>query len=268
MSDVYELVLPNVHGQPTPGLEREMLSYTAGPLSFQGPMTGMIVAGRSDGGLAFWRSKERKFKFINSVYKESILQSRGGEHRGPVISLAYSNDPSVTFGRSGLLFTGSADRTIKVWDVWADKAMPETCLQTLVGHGATVTGIVDSRKGYIVSCSNDGSVKTWRPEEVFEKHSNSRIVFFLCSQTIMVSPDPTFGLSSMTVSFPVSSRNGWEMFVGDTSGNITYFQDLPKEEPLKLVKKWEHIHTLMITDLIYIQEHAFLVSISFDCTVI
>ena len=40
----------------------------------------------------------------------------------------------------------------KVWNVWAEKQEPETCVQTLVGHGATVTAILE-RAGGIVSCS-------------------------------------------------------------------------------------------------------------------
>jgi WD40 repeat protein len=57
--------------------------------------------------------------------------------------------------------------------------MPETCCQTLVGHGASVTAILDSRKGYVVSSSNDGSVKVWRPQDVHAPHSSSKAVFFL-----------------------------------------------------------------------------------------
>jgi WD40 repeat protein len=146
--------------------------------------------------------------------------------------------------------------------------MPETCCQTLVGHGASVTAILDSRKGYVVSSSNDGSVKVWRPQDVHAPHSSSKAVFFLCSQSIhLTSHDPSFALRCMAVSFPVSSRNGWELFVGDSIGDITYFQEKARAEPLVFVKRWEHVHSLMISDLMYVQEHAFLVSISFDCTV-
>jgi WD40 repeat protein len=114
VSDVYQLSLPNVHGKPPPALERESLTFTAGPLSIQGDVVSLIVAGRSDGGISFWRSKERRIKFTNSVHKENMLQSRGGVHNGPVTALGYCSDPSVTCGRTGLLFSGSSDRTIKV----------------------------------------------------------------------------------------------------------------------------------------------------------
>lgn len=265
-SDVFSLSLPNVHGKQERVIKS--LSFTAGPIYFQGDLTGMIAAGRSDGAISFWRSKERRIKFTNIMHKENILQSRGGAHTGAVTSLGYSSDPSVTFGRSGLLFTGSTDRTIKVWDVWADKAVFETCVCTLVGHGATVSAVLDSRKGYIVSSSNDGSVKVWRPQECAAHSSSGKLVFFMCSQTIMVGSGSDLSLTCMTISFPVSSRNEWEMYVGDSEGNITSFsEDNSIREPLKLLKKWNHIHSLMISDLFYIQEHAFLVSISFDCTV-
>ena len=87
-------------------------------------------------------------------------------HRGAVRTLLYSNNPTLCSGYTGdgLLFSGSEDRTIKVWEVWAEKSMEETCKQTLVGHGSTVTAIVE-RAGALVSCSTDGTVRVWRPEK-------------------------------------------------------------------------------------------------------
>ena len=63
----------------------------------------------------------------------------------------------------GLLFSGSADRTIKVWDIWADKQQEETCVQTLVGHGATVTALADSGYGSVISCACDCTFRIWQP---------------------------------------------------------------------------------------------------------
>ena len=53
--------------------------------------------------------------------------------------------------------TGSADRTIKIWDLASG-----TLKLTLTGHSHTVRGVaLSSRSPYLFSCGEDKAVKCW-----------------------------------------------------------------------------------------------------------
>lgn len=55
----------------------------------------------------------------------------------------------------GVLVSGNADRTIRLWDVTTGQ-----CLKTLEGHDGAVTD-VQVTSNHIVSCSDDGRAKLW-----------------------------------------------------------------------------------------------------------
>ena len=259
----------------------------------------LLIGGRSDGALVLWRMQDATSRYggLSRDNKEEFLKSRR-HHQGSVNALVYSEDSHFGTGSpGGLLFSGSADRTIKVWDVWADKQQDETCVQTLVGHGATVTDIVCSGRGSVISCARDCTFRIWKPLPGREMLLHA---FFVCAQV-----DPRFvlrfdfhlispllsalALPCQTVTLSGSSADGWanamsvmtaphwSLFVGDAAGTISVFaprQDAssagaptaPSQE-LEQKEAWSHIHQLGISVLKTVSEHNFLISISFDCKV-
>ena len=57
--------------------------------------------------------------------------------------------------------TGSADRTVKIWDLASG-----TLKLTLTGHISTVRGVASSdRHPYLFSCGEDKQVKCWDLEQ-------------------------------------------------------------------------------------------------------
>lgn len=53
--------------------------------------------------------------------------------------------------------TASFDHTIKIWDLNKFE-----CIQTLSGHNSSVINVIYHSDGYLVSCSNDLTIKIWK----------------------------------------------------------------------------------------------------------
>ncbi|XP_021745483.1 protein JINGUBANG-like [Chenopodium quinoa] len=57
----------------------------------------------------------------------------------------------------GLLYTGSFDRTIKVW-----KLNEKKCVDSIIAHRGNINDLViNQQNGYLFTCSSDGTVKMW-----------------------------------------------------------------------------------------------------------
>ena len=114
----------------------------------------------------------------------SLTSKSSAKHGGTVSCLLYVSLPSLIPGGGGYLFTGSADRTIKVWLIW--KALEragsdvEPCQQTLAGHGSTITTI-HSTETLIISSSSDKTIRLWSPETQRGLMLNP---FYVCIKTL------------------------------------------------------------------------------------
>ena len=71
------------------------------------------------------------------------------EHTNSVISVAFNG--------AGLLASGSADKTIKLWDT-----STMTCVGTLEGHTETVCSVAFNPDGMLASGSNDKTINLTR----------------------------------------------------------------------------------------------------------
>ena len=74
--------------------------------------------------------------------------------------------------------TGSADRTIKIWDLGSG-----TLKLSLTGHISTVRGVaVSDRHPYLFSCGEDKQVKCWDLEQ--NKVTKYDILILLCNSIL------------------------------------------------------------------------------------
>jgi WD40 repeat protein len=131
-----------------------------------------------------------------------------------VLAGCASNDASRAHD---LLASGSADRTIKVWHhKGARGAGNLECVQTLHGHGGTVTGLAFGgglRAQRLVSCATDGTLRVWAAQE---GRSLLLYPFFLCLQTVPHSA----WLTSLALGQVVNHGDPPVIFCGDGKGTL------------------------------------------------
>lgn len=139
----------------------------------------------------------------SSEAKDFVL----GSHGGPVHGIAFHED----MGTGGLLFTGAVDRSIKVWDPWV-RDVKDSCIQTIVGHGGTINSLCTG-PGCVISTSNDGSIRVWRPDP-----SRSLLLYpwFVCTQEIK---DGTAWVTSCAI----KAGDMVTMYIGDANGTLSVY---------------------------------------------
>lgn len=212
------------------------------------------VVGLSDGSILLWSLRERGNKDKPLVFKE---------HQGAVQCMIWVDD----FAPGGLLFTGSADRTIKVWDVSGECTSP--CVSTLHGHGGTILSMCYGH-GMLLSSSTDGSVLLWKPDPLRQL---LRYPAFVLRQRLGDSKSASrVQRENRCWVNALSIREGesFSVFAGDSEGNLTIFK--PEKATTKsktgdvvlTFHKKLKIHDNGVLALVAIPLESFLFSLAYD----
>ncbi|XP_033044235.1 striatin-3 isoform X2 [Trachypithecus francoisi] len=128
------------------------------------PVEPVLVTASEDHTLKLWNlQKTVPAKKSASLDVEPIYTFRA--HIGPVLSLAISSNGEQCF-------SGGIDATIQWWNMPSptvdpyDTYEPNVLAGTLVGHTDAVWGLAySSIKNQLLSCSADGTVRLWNPQE-------------------------------------------------------------------------------------------------------
>ncbi|XP_003260769.1 striatin-3 isoform X4 [Nomascus leucogenys] len=128
------------------------------------PVEPVLVTASEDHTLKLWNlQKTVPAKKSASLDVEPIYTFRA--HIGPVLSLAISSNGEQCF-------SGGIDATIQWWNMPSpsvdpyDTYEPNVLAGTLVGHTDAVWGLAYSGiKNQLLSCSADGTVRLWNPQE-------------------------------------------------------------------------------------------------------
>ncbi|XP_049994791.1 striatin-3 isoform X2 [Alexandromys fortis] len=128
------------------------------------PVEPVLVTASEDHTLKLWNlQKTVPAKKSASLDVEPIYTFRG--HIGPVLSLAISSNGEQCF-------SGGIDATIQWWNMPSPNVDPYDTYEsnvlagTLVAHTDAVWGLAYSGiKNQLLSCSADGTVRLWNPQE-------------------------------------------------------------------------------------------------------
>ncbi|XP_004584796.1 striatin-3 isoform X2 [Ochotona princeps] len=128
------------------------------------PIEPVLVTASEDHTLKLWNlQKTVPAKKSASLDVEPIYTFRA--HIGPVLSLAISSNGEQCF-------SGGVDATIQWWNMPSpnvdpyDTYEPNVLAGTLVAHSDAVWGLAYSGiKNQLLSCSADGTVRLWNPQE-------------------------------------------------------------------------------------------------------
>uniref|UniRef100_A0A0G4FU49 Uncharacterized protein n=1 Tax=Chromera velia CCMP2878 TaxID=1169474 RepID=A0A0G4FU49_9ALVE len=149
-------------------------------------------------------------------------------HLGLVSALLFEQ---TLYRGNGILFSGGADRSIKVWDFPdVDHAISRKgkCIQTLQGHGGTILALAYA-SAVLVSCASGGSLVIWRPDPT---RAVLRYPAFVAHQYFnlegLSSPFPWRRAEERetwyTCTSPREGTEGLELLAGSSEGVVTVFK--------------------------------------------
>eukprot|EP00743_Colponemidia_sp_Colp-15_P004981 GILK01005367.1.p1 GENE.GILK01005367.1~~GILK01005367.1.p1 ORF type:complete len:818 (+),score=111.10 GILK01005367.1:64-2517(+) len=221
------------------------------------PTHKALFAGLSDGKLVVWKDRQ-----TGAPSAKEDVPFEYTDHIGAIRCITY-----VEGIGSGLLFTGSSDRTIKVWDPWVGPTT-KPCVQTLNGHGGSIISMAYAESYHILaSSSTDNTICIWRPDE-----GRSLLLYpwFKIVQSIRGVPCKDRYTAGWVNA--VSARGGESLaiYAGDSQGSLSIYrpQDLGrrKEISFELVKKNDKVHDLGISQVLLVASDNFLFTLGFDQT--
>ncbi|KAJ0457619.1 putative [Myosin heavy-chain] kinase transcription factor WD40-like family [Helianthus annuus] len=178
-----------------------------------------IFTGHQDGKIRVWRASRKDPKVykkiatlpdFQSVLKKSLKLKNYTEvrrkhsaiwikHFDAISSMSLNDDHT-------LLYSGSWDKTMKVWRVSDFK-----CLESISAHDDVINAVVAGAHGYVFSGSADGTLKVWRKESSHGKRTKH---YF--SQSLLKQE---FAVTSLVV-----TPAGKVVYAGCSDGVVHYWE--------------------------------------------
>ncbi|KAI3504806.1 hypothetical protein L1887_26528 [Cichorium endivia] len=133
---------------------------------------GKIFTGHQDGKVRVWKPSHRKPTNYNrvgtypsffAVLKCSVKPTNYVEVKRKHSAVWIKHCDAISClsmnEELGLLYSGSWDRTFKVW-----KTSSSRCVQSVKAHDDAVNSVISTVEGFVFTGSADGSVKVWKRE--------------------------------------------------------------------------------------------------------
>lgn len=222
------------------------------------PQRSYLFLGLTDGKILCWEVD----KLANSTRGKNDNPSRIlDEHKGGIWSMIYVPDLC-----QGVMFTGSADRCIKMWDL-SDPRTAIPCVHSLHGHGGTVLAL-EYGSEMLLSSSTDGYLCIWR-----DQSPTKLLRFPVYSIRQKISPEAKAGQGarqpkeSWFLSISVREGESPTIIAGDSEGNVHIYRPDPSfegDQQLFLLAWKRPVHELGVSKILSIPMESFLFTLSYD----
>lgn len=219
----------------------------------------LLFLGLSDGKILCWDVDKNCVDVRGKDSKARVL----AEHKGSVCCLHFTSSMC-----QGVLFSGSADRTIRMWDL-SDPRLGIQCVQIMHGHGGTVLAL-EYGLDLLLSSSSDGFLCIWRDQ------SPAKLLRFpALSAAQRISTDTkcqqtgSRGLKeTWFLSLAIRDGEALSIIAGDSEGYVHILRPDPDTiGEHYFVLSWKgKVHELGVVKVLAVPMESFIVTLSFDQT--
>lgn len=146
-----------------------------------------IFTGHQDGKIRIWKTSQKNSKLHKRIgslpsFKDSLKSSVNPKNyvevrrRRNVLRIRHFDAVSCMSlnEEQGLLYSGSWDKTLKVWRIATSK-----CLESITAHDDSVNAVVSGFDSLVFTGSADGTVKAWRRELQGESGTSRHFLFHI-----------------------------------------------------------------------------------------
>ncbi|XP_030543017.1 protein JINGUBANG-like [Rhodamnia argentea] len=181
--------------------------------------SGEVLSMLAHGDMLFSSHEDHKIRTWNISASDDFLSRRVStlpKRRSSFPWFSRANNPNqqhkdciscmAYYCEDGLLYTGSYDKTVKVWRVSDNR-----CIDSFVAHDDHVNAVVANQDdGCVFTCSSDGSIKIWR--RVYKES------YHTLTLTLRFQPSPVNALALSSCS------DAGVLYSGSSDGVINFWE--------------------------------------------
>lgn len=219
------------------------------------PQRHYLFLGLTDGKICCWETDKAASPPRTKDVPTRVLD----EHRGSIRCMTFVEDLC-----QGVMFTGSADRCIKMWDL-SDPHMSITCVHSLHGHGGTVLSL-EYGSEMLLSTSSDGFLCIWK-----DLSPTKLLRFPAYTIRQKITPDSR-GMQaggrnpkeSWFLSLALRAGEVPSIFAGDSEGYVHIYKPDSNGEDLFVLAWKKQVHELGVSQILTVPMESFLVTLAYD----
>lgn len=223
------------------------------------PQRHYLLLGLTDGKILGWDAD----KYANATRSKDNPSRILDDHKGSVRCMIFVEDLC-----QGVMFTGAADRCIKMWDL-SDPRVGIPCVHSLHGHGGTVLAL-EYGSEMLLSSSTDGFLCIWRDQ------SPTKLLRFpaysirqrISSDNRTGQPGARQPKESWFLSISLREGEAPSILAGDSEGHVHIYKpdsNIEGDVNQFFLLVWKkQIHELGISKILSVPMESFLFTLAYD----